>query len=236
VSGFARRLATRARGADGAAARLRLAPRLVPATAAGREERSDGVPPAALGGGVGESIGRQASRRSGAPPARGDAAAPARPARPAAAPQAPASVRAVRPAAGRKHSEKAPGGARVGAREPVAAAPARRAVRAKAEPAAVHHDLRASAGTPTPTAAVVRAAPRTPAPRPATAPASAPPIEVRIGRVEVGVPAAASPSVTPRRTAQRPPARRPHSATASRPSPSFGELAAARRHVDRIAR
>ena len=197
MSGFARQLAARARG-GGAVARPRLTPRVVPATAAGRTEWSGGVPLAAhRGGASGESTGGEAAQSRGAPPLRGDGAAPARPAGPAPPPSAPGAVQAIRPPVKPKELEE-----RAATSRPAVPATAKRApvVAPDAAPAAravvVRRVPQPSAGMPAPIPAAVRAAPRMPAPRPATAAASAPPIEVRIGRVEVGLPAV-SPSGPP---------------------------------------
>jgi hypothetical protein len=106
-----------------------------------------------------------------------------------------------------------------------------------AAPATVHAQapVPAAVRDATAPAAPVRTAPRLPAPLPATgaAAAAAPRIEVHIGRVEVSAP---RPAAAPPPIMRPPAAQRQHGGAPPPAGSGFGELAAARRHVDRIAR
>jgi hypothetical protein len=242
VSGFSLGLVMRARGGDGAAfARARRAPRFVPATTAG-----DGAAESVLLTAIGAdppSVPEVAPASPPAPAASGDESPAAqRAARPAAVP-------VTTPAVSPGRELPAPLARRSGGRQERVAPPApprpasaqaamqRAVARAAARPAAPAP----AAAPPEPrqrsertAAAPIRPTPRPPASLPATSAAAAPRVEVRIGRVEVAAPPPAA-APQPQTRNLRPPAAQRHAAP--RPAgAAFGELAAARRHVDRIAR
>lgn len=254
MTGYLARLATRGRGSEEAGPRPRRAPRLVPAVgrdAVGRDELSASagaasaeaddltpthaapsvtVAPAAatLAPSTAEAPGGRMDPRSGwrdapqpianpasavesAPhttPPRADPAEAARGAVPASTPRPPA------PAGAALQTRERPSEHR-----PVDP-PVRPAAHTSSTVGRVAHATPAAAPRP-------RFAPRVlPAsPRPAAAPA--PRIEVRIGRVEVRAPRPEPPPVPRTVRATAPPQTAPR---------GFGELAAMRRHLDRIVR
>jgi hypothetical protein len=257
LSGFASRLAARARG-DAAVARPRRAPHYMPETRAGATRPGNGMPIAAVGTGTPvippsatapaavtgssgpEPVERRDARATVEPPVTAPASAGGIP----AFPRDPlAGLERNRP---RDLDPGAPGSG--GRREPVpvperrTGAPARPEAAERAAAVVVRASVPAPAQTtpqaperaPAPAAGAVRLVPRPARALPATAAAGAPRIEVRIGRVEVSAPppATAPPRPSPRHV-RAPAQQRPAPRTAE---PAFGELAAARRHVDRMAR
>jgi hypothetical protein len=260
VNGFARGLAARARGGpDGAGLRARRAPRSLPATGAApareaavevptaREERrarADDVraapvaapAPSPAGSGQGRAPYGQQRLREAGPRERDAAAAP---------PSTPAPARAAAPVdAKRAASATAAGAAAPAASVPPAATVARAemVVRADAiaapEPAATRTAPRPAATPPAASPVSLRTAARPVTTLPATSAAApeAPRIEVHIGRVEVS-----EPRRTPAPRPPQPPRRAPsaqgrHGAAAQPAGSAFAELAAVRRHVDRLAR
>jgi hypothetical protein len=258
MSGFARGLAARARSDRGAVVpHARREPRFVPGTGACGEDAPGGRGLRGAIAGAAAELARAAdapaSRGAGAAALRDDRHAPSpaphrvdvrdREPEAAGAPAAPAPPAPV-PAAEERRRRPSPRHARMPESRSAAPPPAvpgdvRDAAAALVAPASretapppapVRAPVRATAARATP----VRTAPRLPAALPATggATAAGPRIEVHVGRVEVSAPPPAP--TRPARAVRAP--QRQHGAAAPPAGSAFGELAAARRHVDRIAR
>lgn len=241
MTGYLLSLAARGRGVGEAAPLVRPAPRLIPRVGQAPEEE----PPVVLAADPREPDGNPpdtpVTQSLPAPQVLVAAIAPADAPRPQAQPPAvsPRPRQPVPPAATRRDSP-ADAGPRPGPAPP--APPAPRATPAPAPPvraravappaargpsdAASTRPRRTAAAAPARVVARAVSSPRPPTP--SSAPTATEQIEVRIGRVEVRAPQSAPPAATP---PMRPGAPR------TPPSPrGFGELAATRRHLDRIAR